>query len=191
MESTSNIPHAAADTLAQAFSGDSDIDLLAQSTSPQLAALLLRRLPGVELKVGLKVNSEHFVSQAIGLENAKQLAEYLAGGTIYVPKRHPGYQASLRDQIPKLIAAGLSRPEIAASLSVSQRHVRRIASKLGLSGVSRVKLGPKPHPSPSRSDFNGGLTGVSAGFAGNTLFEACFIPQRAILSKYGIFSPQP
>lgn len=177
--------------LAQAFQGNTDIDHLAQSTSPELALVILQNLAGLELSIGKKVTPNHFVAQTIGFDNAKNLSGYLAGGTLYVPKNHPALQTSYLEQIPIFIEQGMTRSQIARRLKITQRHVRRLVAKLGLSGVSKVSRSIRRLPSPSESDFNGGLTGMPASFSTHPQQTACFVAQGVILTPIGIYSPQP
>lgn len=176
--------------LLEAFTGDSELDLLAQTTSPQLALLLLEHFPGLELKLPTEVPTDHHVARKLGHDYASALATYLSGSMIYIPKRHPAVSAALSLLVKELIGAGEPRHEIARTLGITQRHLRRITAKLGLSGVSCASHTVKRLPNCPQSHSNGGLTGVSENFAPLSPLNASSASERTIQTKFGIYVPQ-
>jgi hypothetical protein len=173
------------------FSGDSDLDLLAQSLSADLALRIPEKFGGLELRVPKTMYRDHPIAVAIGYESAKSLANYAGGGTLFVPRRHPALRTKTKLQVKALIAAGEPRHVIAQRVGFGMRQLRRITQELGLSGVSLAKSGSKSLPAPSEGVSNGGLTGGVACFAPLDTQEASFASQCVIQTKFGIYSPQP
>lgn len=115
------------------FKGDSEIDLLAQSTSSDLARLLLAYYPGAELKVPKAVDETHHLSRNLGFENARMLSAYAGGGMIDIPTRK-FYSGDREIVITEMIEGGYTRQEIAIELGISVRMLRKITQKMGVSG---------------------------------------------------------
>jgi hypothetical protein len=143
------------------FTGHSDIDLLAQSTSPDLARLLLAYYPGAELKVPKSVDANHHLSHNLGFENARKLAGYAGGGLLNIPTRK-FYSGDREAVIMEMIESGHSRQEIAIELGIGVRMLRNITKKMGISGrATRVGRPTALLMTPSSSS-NAPLTQVAA-----------------------------
>jgi hypothetical protein len=167
MEKTPHPPVVSLDTqtLIDAFSGESDIDLLAQSLCPQIAFDLVEHFAGLQLPIPKTIYWDHPIAEALGFEAAQALVSYAEGGVLYIPSHHPVRRVKIKLQIETLIKRGMSRPTIALCLGISDRHVRRLTHEMGLSGVSNVPTKGRSGLKGSQSKSNGGLTGGVAEFA--------------------------
>lgn len=185
--------------LLAAFDSESEneIDMLATTLSPQIALLLLQHFPGVDLRIPQKMYREHRIARAIGYRFAKMLSDYSPQGRIHIPLRHPAKTGGatsddeLKAKLLKMIEAGMIRDEIAAEIGTSPRNLRRVLSRLGLSGVSTHQPGRNTLPAPSESKSNGGLTGGLVDFGPYPPSDTPNGAQRASESKYGFYTPQP
>ncbi len=182
-------PSTEPDTLLTAFAGNSDIDQLAQTVSPDLALSLLLNFAGVELRVPKKISQGHHIAEAIGLERAKLLADYTGGGMIFIPRLHPGLRAMQEQKVKEMILACKPRRVIAVELGISHRQVRRITNRLGLSGFTLANARPKSPAIPPESDFNGGLTGGVGEITTPHPTNTPNAPDGAVLGKHGYVVP--
>jgi len=161
-----------AESIEDMFSTESEIDQLAQSLSPQIALLILKEFRGATLGVPKNMKPDNWLSEKIGFQNAQLVSDYMGGGKITVPARHPAHVFVQECQVRSMLEAGLSGPQIATELGISDRQVRRIKSRIGLSGVSYVPhyktallpptgdISPTQSlPAPPESVFNGGGNG--------------------------------
>jgi len=178
-------------TVSEVFSGDSDLDLLAQTLSPDLALRILEEFAGLDLRVPKTMYWDHPIAEAIGLDDAQRLADYAGGDTLFIPIRHPALRAQTDMQIAAMVANGIPRRVIARCVGLGMRQLRRRTNDMGLSGVSTTQRSTKALPSPPESVFNGGLTGVSASFAAPDTSEASHDAVCVIQTKFGIYTPQP
>lgn len=89
---------------------------------------------GREIKIPAFPSDEHPLVKALGRDTAEFLCEEFTHLLIYIPKN--GDRADMREEyIRAAIAAGLSRGEIARSLDISMRHLRRITRHMGMTLV--------------------------------------------------------
>ena len=118
----------------------SSIEQLADAISIELAKKLVRHYPGIELRLPLKIkHSSHHLIRNLGRDDAEALCKYAGEDTISVPRTMPfslkfNHNIDRDDFIRQMVVDGLCRREMALHLGVSQRQVRRLISKLGLSG---------------------------------------------------------
>lgn len=140
----------------------SNIEFLAETLSPDFARLLHKHYAGIELRVPHKVKAYHHLTKKLGLKNAQTLCAYGAGSIFYIPCNLPPslqvhHAQTKSDEIRKLVLEGVSRCDIAMHLGISDRHVRRLISKMGLS-YETGKRASNSKPTPLSSNSNGGLT---------------------------------
>lgn len=172
------------------FTGTSDIDMVAQAVSPQVALLLLEHFAGVELRGVKKMHRKHFIAQKIGYENALMLSEYLGTGIIIVPVKHPVIGLKRNRQIAAMIKRGITRREIAVHFNISQRHIRRLAANMGLSGRYSITNAKVRHLTAPKRKSNGGLTGGCCEFATQPPSTLPKPPYGAVCSIHGYYLPQ-
>jgi len=147
--------------------GKSPIEQLAEATSVDLAKKLVRHYPGVELRPPLKIeHSSHHLVRNLGRQDAELLCQYAGADTILVPRKLPhslrfDHRLGRDEFIRRMVADGLSRREMALQLGLSQRYVRRLVSKLGLSGEMGCRRHQNKPNSLSRVS-NAPLTGHEA-----------------------------
>ncbi|SDF51590.1 hypothetical protein PUH89_06535 [Rhodobacter capsulatus] len=81
------------------------------------------------------VTEGHFLSQALGLDNARLLCEAVGPARFYVPRL---CKAEDRDaRLVDMVRSGLANWEISRAVSLTERHVRRRLSQLGVSNPNR------------------------------------------------------
>lgn len=120
------------ETLLDLFSGETEIDLLAQTLSPDIALRLMENFPGFDIKIPKKIGWAHPISQAIGLEDAKLVADYFEGGAMYVPSNNAVNKAIFRLQVEAMVRDGVPRVIIARSLGITDRNLLPLIKELGL-----------------------------------------------------------
>ena len=179
------------DDLMRKFTGDSELDQVAQATHPMLAMALLEHFPGVELRVPHKMHEGHYLAKALGIEFATHLTFYAGGDTLSIPTKHPASRDALQMRVARMTVQGKNRRETALACGISQRHVRRLAAKMGLTQRQINQHAVKPLPAPPESVSNGGLTAGLVDFGPYDPLPPQKAPQRASESKYGIYTPQP
>lgn len=97
---------------------------------------LCKALGGQQIDVpgnAATITEGHYIARAIGLENARILAEAIGPARYYVPQFRPRRDERLLD----LVRQGYANWEIAGMLRHSERHVRRCLSHLGVSNPNR------------------------------------------------------
>lgn len=127
----------------------------------QAFALICDALGGAEIKAP-KVESltdDHVLVERLGWEAATKFCETFAGDMIYIPKS--AFRNEIRNEyITEAIMAGVPRNEIALNLNLSASYLRRLVSKLGLSGVVAADTAKCEPPALPYPVSNGGLTGL-------------------------------
>lgn len=103
----------------------SSIQDVAEALGLPIVIKLVRHFGGAEISIPKKMSAGHPLRVALGKEDAEALAGYLGNSQIYVPMMK---RSRVRDVLA-LEAKGRNRTEIALALGMSQRHVRRLASK--------------------------------------------------------------
>lgn len=94
---------------------------------------MMETLGGTEIKVPQYVsimNDDHPLVRALGRIDADELVDTMAGEAFYVPHGNPP-DNKLQELIPHILA-GKKAAEIARDMGISQRHVRRLRSRVGL-----------------------------------------------------------
>lgn len=88
---------------------------------------LIAHFGGTEVRFPKFPNDDHPVIKALGKEDGTALCKFLSGDPIYVP--HMQARKSARRDVMALREKGCRGPEIARTLGISQRHVRRVANR--------------------------------------------------------------
>ena len=177
--------------LLGSFTGEADIDLLAQATNPMLAMALLEHFPGIELRVPHKMHEEHELALALGIEYATHLCLYAGGSQVNIPTKHPASKHHLQHRVARMKQQGKTGKQIALACGISQRHVRRLAASVRQSLKITDQTAAKALPAPPESVFNGGLTGGLVDFGPYDPLPDPKPSQRASESKHGFYTPQP
>ena len=172
------------------FTGGSDIDLVAQTLSPQIALLLIEHFAGVELKVPKKMHQHHRISQCIGYDNACAISDYSGGGVLLIPVKKPTVIQNRNATIVKMIKAGVPHAKIAKHHNITTRHLRRIVGEIGLSGQTCAPRNPNNPVKPPKSKSNGGLTGGISVFTTPHPSKPQTPPDGAVCGKHGYYLPQ-
>lgn len=98
---------------------------------------------GSEIKPPKHPADDHPIVIALGREEAEFFCEEFGGIRLYVPKAGDCFEA--RDEfIRRAIGNGIRRTEIARSLDISERQLRRIVARLGLSITVMRSTGKTP-----------------------------------------------
>lgn len=99
---------------------------LAETLGLRVALRLMQEFGGCEMSFPKAPAPDHRVVQALGEADAQAVCAYLGGAVIYIP--HGRSRHSARQAVLGLQAQNLTRAEIARTLGISQRHVRRVAN---------------------------------------------------------------
>lgn len=105
----------------------------------EMAEALVTHFGGLELRIPHKLKDGHQLL-ALGPERAQELCDFCPGDTILVPKSLD-YTKDRKDCEKKVLSLkekGLTNPQIARVLNITQRHARRLANKKSL--VDRRQL---------------------------------------------------
>ncbi|KPU83933.1 hypothetical protein JI58_06925 [Marinosulfonomonas sp. PRT-SC04] len=172
------------------FTGDSDIDLLAQTLGQGIALLLIEHFGGFELRVPKEMREDHDIAKRIGYDNACALSKYAGGGRLYIPCQPPTAKLKRDQIIVQMIEAGKTRPEIARHLGMSTRNLQRIITKLGLSGQTCVLDKRREASKAPESKSNGGLTGGISDFTTQSPPKPQTPPDGVVSNKHGYYQPQ-
>lgn len=97
---------------------------LAETLGLGVALKLMQHFGGTEV-IFPKRPSDELVA-LLGDDKASDVCHFLGGTHVYIPH---GRAQRRREEVASLAAAGRSRREIARTLGVSQRHVRRLANE--------------------------------------------------------------
>lgn len=109
---------------------------------PEIFDKLRQRFGGQELKVSRNASDDHPLVVLLGKENAKSFCDEFGGQKLYIPQGEK--DTSARDKfIRNAIANGVRRSDIAKQLGISDRWLRSITTRLGLSN----------HPKPPKRRF--------------------------------------
>ena len=99
---------------------------LAETLGLRIALRLMAEWGGCEMSFPKAPGPEHRVTQALGEDDARAVCDFLGGQVIYIP--HGKAPRSARAAVLDLERRNLTRAEIARTLGISQRHVRRVAN---------------------------------------------------------------
>lgn len=99
---------------------------LAETLGLRVALQLMQEFGGCEMSFPKVPGPDHRVVQAMGEADANAICAYLGGSVIYIP--HGRAPRSARSAVLDLQSKNLTRAEIARTLGISQRHVRRVAN---------------------------------------------------------------
>ena len=100
---------------------------VAETIGLGIALKLVAHFGGTELSFPKKPSDDHPVVLALGKEDGSTVCKYFTGQLFYVPHLRP--RKSARRDVLALQGEGKGRSEIARTLGISQRHVRRMANK--------------------------------------------------------------
>lgn len=100
---------------------------LAETLGLRIALRMMQEWGGCEMSFPKSPSPEHRVMQALGAEDATAVCDYLGGQVIYIP--HGRAPRSSRKAVLDLASRNLTRAEIARTLGISMRHVRRCANE--------------------------------------------------------------
>lgn len=106
------------------------------------------------------IHDGHFLAQAIGLENARLMAETVGYAAYYVPLPRRGSEPDA-DPV-ELMRKGLANWEIAKVIGFTERHVRRLLAQRGVNNPNRK---PRSLPALLAAPSGGGTPVQSGGFA--------------------------
>lgn len=110
---------------------------VAETFGLQVVFLLMEHFGGLDVQFPRNPPDDHPLVQALGQETGREVSHFLTGATIYIP--HARGKTTQR-AIMKLEKAGLDRSEIARTLGISQRHVRRVANAGGKSDPNQLDM---------------------------------------------------
>lgn len=103
-------------------------------TSKQTATRFAEIVAGLAVYIPNRVDSEHWISEAVGQEDAQKICDLITDGfalTMDFPLGENSTSARQRTAAADLINEGdLSANEIAASINLSRRTVQRIKSQM-------------------------------------------------------------
>lgn len=102
-----------------------DLVRIAQEVAPEAAEAMMRAFGGGSVYLPRDPGPSHVVSRAVGLEAARAIVEILGPGHLDVPR---GDAAARKEKAAKglvMLRANRSEAEIARTLDVSVRTVRR------------------------------------------------------------------
>lgn len=99
---------------------------LAETLGLRIALRLMQEWGGCEMSFPKVPGPDHRVVHALGEADAQAVCAYLGGSVIYIP--HGRAPRSARAAVLDLQSKNLTRAEIARTLGISQRHVRRVAN---------------------------------------------------------------
>lgn len=100
---------------------------VAETLGPRVALVLMQHFGGQDLKFPTRPHRDHPVIKALGETDGYALCQFLGGAQIYVPHNRPARSA--RPHVLALESEGMTRAEIARTLGISERHVRRMANR--------------------------------------------------------------
>lgn len=102
-------------------SGDRAMAELAEALGPDAACTVARHLGGTTIHAPRDIGPDHFYSQKLGHELARELCKWLNGSRFYVPLRWERRKRAL-----DLRQAGaLTVPQIALEVGMSERQIYR------------------------------------------------------------------
>ena len=97
----------------------------------------MRDLGGTTVAVPARIHPDHLISLSIGYDKAQVLTAECFGVKVYVPSGTTRIEAR-RAQLLQLLAKGLTTPQAARSLSVSDRTIQRDLCALRSRGIPVV-----------------------------------------------------
>lgn len=125
-------------TLNSNLGAITDIEMIADSISKDVALRLIKFFAGSEIKIPKKIKPTSRIVTALGMRDALRLSENASGDKIYIPVTFPDRTAPTKkerdQQIIQMCEYGVSRAELATHFGVTQRHIRRILNKFGKTG---------------------------------------------------------
>ncbi|WP_321362615.1 hypothetical protein [uncultured Celeribacter sp.] len=98
---------------------------IAETFGLGVVAKLMQHYGGQEVEFPQRPKEGHELISLLGEEQANALCHYLSGARLYIPH---GRSNQKKLDVDKLYRSGMKRNQIAKTLSISQRHVRRLAS---------------------------------------------------------------
>ena len=102
------------------------IEEIAETIGMRLALKIVQTYGGMEIKFPKNPHDQHAVILALGKEDGYEVCKYMGGSLLSVPHCRP--PRSMKADIRRLEAEGLSRGEIARRLGITQWWVREVAN---------------------------------------------------------------
>lgn len=102
------------------------IEEIAETIGMRLALKIVQAFGGLEVSFPKHPHDGHQVILALGKDDGYEICKYMNGSTLSVPHCRP--PKSVRADVKRLEAEGLSRAEIARALGITQRWVREVAN---------------------------------------------------------------
>lgn len=112
---------------------------LAETIGLRIALALIQNFGGQDVKWPKVPKADHPVVKALGETDALAVCDYLGGSPIYIP--HARRSVVSPAKIAELEAAGMTRADISRVLSVSTRHLRRVANRTDDPRQTQMKFG--------------------------------------------------
>lgn len=110
---------------------------VAETFGLQVVFLLMEHFGGLDVQFPRNPPDDHPLVLALGQETGRALSHFLSGGQIYVPHARG---KTTKTAIAKLEKAGLNRAEIARTLGITGRQVRRVANSKGRSNPNQLDM---------------------------------------------------
>ena len=100
-------------------------DLIRESCGDAVAQKLLAAAGGIRVWVPEEPRPSHDLTQLVGLDEARAIAKAIGPGPLAVPKPESIRRQEIPNQVADLRRNGLSVPQIALRLGISERSVYR------------------------------------------------------------------
>lgn len=120
-------------------SADTLIELLGAPTAGRLLDALGGQASVYVPRAG-RLDADHRLARAIGLEAARLMCAAYAGEYIELPIARDLRAANLRARIHQGLTDGRSHAQIAAELRITERYVRMVASRSPIPAAARVAV---------------------------------------------------
>lgn len=109
-------------------------DLISAECGDAIAQKLLAAAGGIRVWVPEEPRPAHELSQLVGLDAARAIAKAIGSGPLAVPKPESIRRQDIPNQVADMRRNGLSVPQIALKLGISERSVYRYIDALGRTG---------------------------------------------------------
>ena len=106
------------------------LDFIAQATSVAVALELACKVGGTEISIPKNPNLDSPLSKIVGLENALKITKEIGHGRLLIPMANMRGEAARRAKAAKLLDQGLSATEVARTVGIHERTVRRVRKRI-------------------------------------------------------------